>query len=412
MLSLLPGDYELLLESADQQPIFEGLINIRFEPVSAVGAPCDAAAPPCIANAWCTPEQICAAILCGDGHQAPTEECDDGNLEDNDGCDRTCAFESTNVTDGADLERPGLVGEEADFYAFEIQTAMRLQAWTDNNRGRCSADTFMQLERFEDGEWTSVAEDDDGGITVCSRLDRPVSPGRYELVVSGSELGLDPYWMHVRLLPQIADGEACVRSGEVNACMQDRWCLPTDVEGTGTCAPLVPFVDEVEPDSTPATAQRIPANTAVRAHLDPDFVSDDFVDLFVVDLPAAGLLRAQTGDGEDGCPGDTILYRIDPEELALGVESAILGALAVSDDTDNLRCSVLEEDLPAGAHWYLAQEYNREAPLDYVFRARALEVHPADARCDAHGQLDRCAAGLVCQDPDGDGDGRCGAEAG
>lgn len=34
-----------------------------------------------------------AAFLCGDGMLDPDEECDDGNVQDGDGCDRWCFLE-------------------------------------------------------------------------------------------------------------------------------------------------------------------------------------------------------------------------------------------------------------------------------------------------------------------------------
>ena len=33
-------------------------------------------------------------IVCGDGNQEGTEECDDGNLVDGDGCDSNCVVET------------------------------------------------------------------------------------------------------------------------------------------------------------------------------------------------------------------------------------------------------------------------------------------------------------------------------
>ncbi len=35
----------------------------------------------------------CYIPICGNGIKEPTEECDDGNILNNDGCDNTCTIE-------------------------------------------------------------------------------------------------------------------------------------------------------------------------------------------------------------------------------------------------------------------------------------------------------------------------------
>ncbi|MBN2193297.1 MAG: DUF4215 domain-containing protein [Polyangiaceae bacterium] len=51
---------------------------------------------PCQLDAgyWCpVAGETCVAIVCGDGLRSPTEECDDGDIDDSDGCSSSCVVE-------------------------------------------------------------------------------------------------------------------------------------------------------------------------------------------------------------------------------------------------------------------------------------------------------------------------------
>ncbi|MDP2670404.1 MAG: DUF4215 domain-containing protein [bacterium] len=37
-------------------------------------------------------------MLCGNGHLEPGEQCDDGNMQNNDGCSRFCRMEGSSET--------------------------------------------------------------------------------------------------------------------------------------------------------------------------------------------------------------------------------------------------------------------------------------------------------------------------
>ncbi|MCA9543932.1 MAG: DUF4215 domain-containing protein [Myxococcales bacterium] len=411
---VLPGgDYTLLLDHRDRGLLDDLILRVSYGPVSAVGEPCGPEAPPCAAEAFCGGD-TCRVHACGDGILGPDEECDDGNLVSEDGCSAECIFEASPLGDGGDFQRPDLSFEDADVFDFELVEARRFRAWTDNGAGRCNGDAAMDLERFEDGAWQLVASDDDGGVTICPRIDRPLGPGRYQLAVYGVDDDLLAYTLHARLQPQREPGAACDPLAEADACTSGHACRAT--AAGATCVSLGALRDQQEPDDFTEDVRPVAPDTIVRARLE-DMFGADSIDLFAIELVAPARLRVETGDGDGGCPGDTLLHRLDPGLWdAEDADTAILAAFVTSDDTDNLRCSVLEEDLPAGIHWYAVEEYERDEALSYALMARILPVRGAGEACDAVLRnpwdvpwFDRCGQGLRCVAQPGQALGTCQA---
>ncbi|WP_106093723.1 RCC1 domain-containing protein [Enhygromyxa salina] len=57
------------------------------------GCPCDPDQPECDPGLYCHDiDNLCTAPVCGDDELQPLEQCDDGNLVDDDGCDSDCSF--------------------------------------------------------------------------------------------------------------------------------------------------------------------------------------------------------------------------------------------------------------------------------------------------------------------------------
>ncbi len=412
---LVAGQYDLAVRHRAPELVRGLRVSLSFQPVAADGEACGPDRAPCGPGSYCGDDGRCAAHRCQDGVLAPDEDCDDGNGVDGDGCSAMCVFESTPLGDGGTFPRPGLAGDELDVFGLELEAPRRVRLWIDNGRGRCSDDSIMALERQEGPDWVLVTEDDDGGVTVCSRIDRPLSPGRYEVVVYGAAGDLAPYTLHARVQPEVGPGELCDRLGIGAACPVGYGCAPQGA--AGICTALGQRRDEPEPDDFAEDVNPLAPDVTVRALLTPGFDGLDEVDLFAFRLDAPARLRVETGDGDGGCPGDTLLHRVDPEVWDVeGADAAIALALDSSDDTDNLRCSVLEADLPAGTHWFAVEEYDRDEFLSYAVMARALPLRGDGAACDAvlispwgAPWFDRCEAGLVCADPDLDGAGVCAA---
>ena len=143
------------------------------------------------------------------------------------------------------------------------------------------------------------------------------------------------------------------------------------------------------------------------AGVDPG--NDDY-DVFVVDLQARSLLIAETG-GDEGCPGDTMLFRIDAAVLENdGIELAVAEALAQNDDIGfGQLCSRLVEALDPGMHYYAVTYFPGAAPqaFDYTLRLDAVPLVADGGRCDAASYEDLCDVGGACEDEDEDGDGVC-----
>ena len=405
-----PGDWRVEVTHHFGEALEAYVLGVLFRPVAGDGAPCGG-------DAVCARELVCgglpatcAARRCGDGVRGPGEQCDDGNEEDGDGCSAGCASEAVDVNAGGDF--PGRTDAgEIDFYVFELVRQRTVRAEVSDGEGGCPADTFLNLERGDDrGVWVRIASDDDGGVDACSLIEAELDPGAYRLQVLGlGGLAIGDYVLSVDLLGVAGEGGACDRAGRDVVCAPGLFCLQTDVDGQGLCGELLPRVDEAEPNEAVADAMPIAPDVAVTARLEPEGVGPDFFDLYAVTLNVPTSISVETGDGRGGCPGDTVLYRIDPDMLAEeGLDAALDGAAARNDDiADGVRCSRLDEALDAGTHYYVVEDFRRNDALAYTAWFRALFPVNAGGRCDAAGVQNRCAARLSCVDDDGDRDGRC-----
>ncbi len=405
-----PGDWRVEVTHHFGEALEAYVLGVLFRPVSGDGGPCGG-------DAVCARELVCSGMpatcappRCGDGVQGPGERCDDGNEDDGDGCSAACESEAVDVNAGGDFA--GRTGEgEIDFYVFDLISQRTVRAEVSDGEGGCPADTFLNLERRDDGGvWVRVVTDDDGGIDACSLIEIELEPGRYRLQVHGlGGLAIGDYVLSLDLLGVAGEGGACDRAGRDVVCAPGLFCLQTNVEGQGLCGELLPTVDEAEPNEAVEGAMPIAPDMAVTAHLEPEGSGPDFYDLYAVTLNVPTTISVETGDGRGGCPGDTVLYRIDPDTLTdEGLQAALDDAAARNDDVaDGVRCSRLDEALDAGTHYYLVEDFRRNDPLDYTAWFRALFPLRVDDTCDPDGIQNRCGAGLSCDDDDGDGDGRC-----
>ncbi len=407
---LEPGEWRIEVSHHFGEALEAYVLSVLFRPVSTEGQPCGGDAV-CAQELVCTGmPAVCAFPRCGDGIQGPGEQCDDHNENDGDGCSAECTSEAVDVSAGGDFAGHTDAGE-IDFYVFDLADARTVRAEVGDGAGGCPADTFINLERRDaGGTWVRVASDDDGGVVPCSRLEGELEAGSYRLLVLGlGGLAIGDYVLTVDLVGVAGAGGACDRAGVDVVCAPGLFCLQADIDGQGLCGPLLPTLDEVEPNEAVADAMAIEPDVAVRARLEAEGSGPDFYDLFAVTLNAPARLSVETGDGRGGCVGDTVLYRIDSDTLTdAGLEAALEGAAATNDDASaDVRCSRLDEALDAGTHFYVVSDFRRNDPLEYTAWFRVVFPLRADDRCDPAEIQNRCGLGLACADEDGDGDGRC-----
>ena len=238
---------------------------------------------------------------CGNGDTEAGEQCDDGNLDNGDGCDALCTLESFAIDVGRVSLPAGFAEGATDTFLFRAESAARLVAETGDGEGGCPGDTLLTLLRIEGDGRVEVASNDDGGNGVCSLLDLELEPGQYAAVVSGFG---------------------------------------------GRSVPAYGFDFQLTYDVTAAGAFA-------------GGFDENGNDLFVFQLAAASTVSLATGDGQDGCPGDTVI------ELRSGGE-----VVATNDDGGgNGLCSLIGRDLPAGAYELLVRGFgfgNTVGIADYV----------------------------------------------
>lgn len=165
-------------------------------------------------------------VACGDAIRDSHEECDDGNINDGDGCDPDCFLESS------ETEPNGTLGS-ADVYAFEPWAAelapegdedfyaVTLTASSSTlvidtlnfGDGACGfnlMDTVIEVFDTNANANALLASDDDGGDGKCARaIASGLGPGTYYVKVAAGE-GAAPATFPYRLgvfVGECGDGE-------------------------------------------------------------------------------------------------------------------------------------------------------------------------------------------------------------
>jgi cysteine-rich repeat protein len=166
-------------------------------------------------------------IVCGDGFQDGSEECDDANPLDLDGCSSSCELESSEVepndvsTSSSDYTDPffGSISYDGDvdFVAFELdEPALGLVAETSDFDGVAClrGDQDSMLEILDSG-LTRLASDDDSGLGTCARAETgALEPGLYYVKVAASVAGDTPRFPYVLdVVPKLC-GNGMLSPGE------------------------------------------------------------------------------------------------------------------------------------------------------------------------------------------------------
>ncbi|TKD05306.1 DUF4215 domain-containing protein [Polyangium fumosum] len=140
--------------------------------------------------------QISFNALCGDGVKAGSEQCDDGNVANGDGCASNCVIEGKPEVEPNDTcaaatgPFPVPVGAEGlllsgaitpigddDWYAFTLPgTAdVWIETFDANGPGTCASTVDTVIQLYSDCATPVGPEQDQGGISNCSRINPSVN---------------------------------------------------------------------------------------------------------------------------------------------------------------------------------------------------------------------------------------------
>lgn len=136
-------------------------------------------------NGYVLTAQLPGPPVCGNGLLEGDEQCDDSNGDNGDGCNSLCFHERVDANPRGQFHT-GFPAAVSTTYYFSIENDPgQVVLETSDGQGACSGvgDTYLELFRVVDGQRTSVATNDDGGVGLCSRIAQGLTPGDYELDV-------------------------------------------------------------------------------------------------------------------------------------------------------------------------------------------------------------------------------------
>lgn len=300
----------------------------------------------------------CALKRCGDGTRDVNETCDDGNNTSGDGCSADCALEGVvdevepngtvaeasaapiEVT-GAAVVRGSItdVVDEADLFRVRLTapSVLRFELFEDDALLGCP--TLTSTLRLFDDVGVQLATDDTSGLAACSALVFPLPAGTFYAQVE--EAGHDGNLPHYAL----------------------------------QVAPQLDVGAEVEPNDGAPAATRLPGffNVVVSG----DHLSASDSDVFAVDVPEGGSLRAEVVEGDRGnetCESQSVDSR-------LTLYSPQFVQLDEDDDSGRGFCSLLDgtgdqpknpgaHALPAGRYYLQVRSSPFASPASAEFRYR------------------------------------------
>ena len=190
------------------------------DPCTEVGCSCDASADICDDGLTCS-VGVCVASVCGDGDVNGTEQCDDGNAEDGDGCDNDCSYTEIRIAAGGNQTCALIEGG-------------RVRCWGDNRSGQLG---YGNTQNVGDNEFPWQAGDVQlpspavevrpGGQHVCIRTQNRGDvicwgDGEDGVLGTGNELNLGDDELPSTLSPiTLGAGASSLSSGGFHNCILD-----------------------------------------------------------------------------------------------------------------------------------------------------------------------------------------------
>ncbi len=174
---------------------------------------------------------VATAVVCGDGTRNGHEQCDDGNIDGNDGCSATCTIESISETENNNT--PGTangplgtrvpvlatidpIGDK-DYFSFVVPNFADVALETFDSTGPPSCGTTVDtlIRMFAPDGTTELVSDDDDGPGNCSTINpvsdaavRRLAPGTYFVSVEdfGNNGTVPGYLLYLHFTALCGDG--------------------------------------------------------------------------------------------------------------------------------------------------------------------------------------------------------------
>ncbi len=342
-------------------------------------------------------EYLIRKPLCGDGQREGTEQCDDGNAANADGCNASCELEiAATVSGPAGLFTLPHSGG-TDFITVAIDTTVAGQAILAraNDPGAGACDTMDTHLTLVDSGFRVLGTKAGGGIVgtagTCGAIVLPQD-------VFATDLPVGRYYLQVRAENGVAANVDVVVTVQEPACgngltetLANEQCDDSNrISGDGCSASCLSEINqtvELEPNDTQATAFFTGLNgigtITIEGGTNPG--GDD--DVFSFTVPAQGALqlnaRTFSVSGQPtSCDSQITDTRMYLEATGVEVTSPTQpGALAFNDDIDNANnvwCSQISGlrllGGPTGTTYYLRLQGWRDiATTQYFLR---IELRP------------------------------------
>ncbi|APR82401.1 Multiple EGF-like-domain protein 3 precursor [Minicystis rosea] len=201
---------------------------------------------------------------CGNGVLEASEQCDDSNTANGDGCSSNCQMESTPEVESnatcatangpftipagpsgrlfsGSLNPPGTTSGDQDWYAFTLTSTsdVKIQTFDSSGPGSCAPSTIDTQIALHAScpTTTALATNDTGGISPCSLIDstataaaRHLPAGTYYVLVNGFGTTAFNYTLQIKLNASCGNGvvegsETCDDGNTANGDGCDSNCL-------------------------------------------------------------------------------------------------------------------------------------------------------------------------------------------
>lgn len=377
------------------------------------------------------PWGVCVLHACGDGVVGGDEACDDGNLNEGDGCDSTCHFEPIEVRSSGMFTAGPLAAQMAAVYDLVLTRRSRVTITVSQDGAPCPAAFDTELWVRNKNTQGLVAHNDNiSEADFCSAASFDVAgAGSYRAEIWGKDQAPleGTFTVHIHIQDILLYGAQCDRSERTNVCGPGLLCRVTRGEGVGMCsAPEdVNFDDPLGPtaacDAFEEQARCAEGYACVDENNDRDgacMLSQPLQlglnsgsintlgerNAFTLSLERAARIDLETFVGGEGqcAQGANTMLRIYRRE---GLDLTLIGTF---DDDGVGLCSRAQPLLVAGDYVIIVHEISDTRLIPEYTLRYALEPAQVNGEpCDRLEIQNFCEPNHVCVPTEGHGVGEC-----